>query len=333
MDCVENQVVLGVDFGSTKIQIGAITPDGRALSARKFPTCRNSQEESISSLQCAIASFLEGWDGPSPTAIGIGLVGHIDRENGIWVHSMNAKIVEPVPIAQMLKEQFSIPVFIDNDVHCATLAEMILGVGRISRHFILINVGTGVACGIVDDGRLLRGVANSAGEFGHTSAETTGELCPCGFFGCLENIVGGAALIRNAVAVLPNYPESQLNALYKANNLHSNTIFEAAQAGDPLANTITQRAIKALGIGIVNLANLLNPEYIIFAGSVMRNEWFVERVRKFICDNTLVSTLNCIKGISTSSIHVSDVGMYGAACLGFASETGVGTAVRRAAVR
>ena len=143
--------------------------------------------------------------------------------------------------------------------------------------------------------------------------------------------VGGAALIRNAASVLPNYPESALNALYQAKNLHSNTIFEAAQAGDPLANTITQRAVKALGIGTVNLANLLNPEYIIFAGSVMRNAWFVERVRKFICDNTLVATLNCIKGISASSIHVSDVGMYGAACLGFAPSAE--PAVRRAAIR
>ena len=331
MNCAENQVVLGVDFGSTKIQVGAITPDGKALSARKFPTSRNSQEESISSLQGAIASFLEEWDGPSPAAIGIGLVGHIDCDNGIWVHSMNAKISEPVPIVQILEKQFSIPVFIDNDVHCAALAEMVFGVGQISKHFILINVGTGVACVIVDEGRLLRGVANSAGEFGHTSAETGGELCPCGFFGCLENIVGGAALIRNAASVLPNYPESALNALYQAKNLHSNTIFEAAQAGDPLANTITQRAVKALGIGTVNLANLLNPEYIIFAGSVMRNAWFVERVRKFICDNTLVATLNCIKGISASSIHVSDVGMYGAACLGFAPSAE--PAVRRAAIR
>lgn len=63
MNCAENQVVLGVDFGSTKIQVGAITPDGKALSARKFPTSRNSQEESISSLQGAIASFLEEWTG------------------------------------------------------------------------------------------------------------------------------------------------------------------------------------------------------------------------------------------------------------------------------
>ena len=69
MNCAENQVVLGVDFGSTKIQVGAITPDGKALSARKFPTSRNSQEESISSLQGAIASFLEEWDGPSPAAL------------------------------------------------------------------------------------------------------------------------------------------------------------------------------------------------------------------------------------------------------------------------
>lgn len=312
---INQQIVLGVDFGATKIQVGAMTCTGKILSAKKFPTCRNSQEESVTSLQNAISSFLKEWDGQRPDAIGVGLVGDIDWVNGIWVYSMNAKISEPVPIAAMLEKQFSLPVFVDNDVNCAAIAENCFGVGRVSKHFVLINVGTGIACGIVDEGRLVRGVSNSAGELGHNCVESDGSLCSCGYFGCLENIVGGAALIRSAVEMLPDDPESALNALYEEGRLHSNTIFEAAQAGDRLAIAIAHRATKALGIGVVNLANLLNPEYIVFAGSVMRNEWFLEQVRKFVYDNTMVTTLNRIKGITTSFTNVGDVGTYGAGCL------------------
>ena len=307
--------MLGVDFGATKIQVGAITCSGKILAAKKFPTCRNSQKESVASLQNAISSFLKEWDGPPPDAIGIGLVGDIDWINGIWVYSMNAKISEPVPIVSILEKQFSLPVFIDNDVNCATIAENYFGIGRISKHFVLINVGTGIACGIVDNGRLVRGVSNSAGELGHNCVETNGDLCSCGYFGCLESIVGGAALIRSAVTMLPSYPESSLNTPYEEGNLHSNAIFEAARSGDQLAMAIARRATKALGIGVVNLANLLNPEYIVFAGSVMRNEWFLDQVRKFVYDNTMVMTLNYIEGITTSFTNVGDVGTYGAGCL------------------
>lgn len=311
----EHKIVLGVDFGATKIQVGAITCAGEFLSAKKFPTNRNSQEESVASLQNAISSFLKEWDGPTPAAIGVGLVGDIDWINGIWVHSMNAKISDPVPIVEILEQKFSLPVFIDNDVNCAAIAENYFGVGRVSKNFILINVGTGIACGIVDEGRLIRGISNSAGEMGHCCVETDGELCSCGYFGCLENIVGGGALIRSAEKMLPRYPESALNALHSNGELHSNSIFEAAQAGDQLAAAIAKRATKALGIAVVNLVNLLNPEYIVFAGSVMRNEWFLEQIRKFVYDNTMVVVLNHIKGITTSFTNVGDVGTHGAACL------------------
>lgn len=311
------QVVLGVDFGSTKIQVGAVLANGQVEMARKYPVCRHSQEDSISSLQNAISAFLQEWDGPFPVAIGVGLVGHIDREKGIWVHSMNARISEPVPIADMLREQFQVPVFIDNDVHCATLAECYFGIGRISKYFLMINVGTGIGFNAVDNGRIIRGVANGAGEFGHMSVESDGLLCQCGFFGCLENIAGGAALIQQAEQLLPLYPDSSLRPLAGTDALHSESIFQAASQGDPMAMRIARRAVKALGIGIVNLTNLFNPEYIVLAGSVMRNEWYVGHVKKFVYDNTLLATMNCLRGMGPSQLNVSAVGMYGAAALCF----------------
>lgn len=315
MEKSEQRIVLGVDLGSTKIQVGAVTREGEILKTMRFGTFRNTQQETIDSLVNAISGFLDVWEGRHPDAIGIGLVGHIDQVNGIWMHSLNAKISEPVAIASILSERFKAPVYIDNDVNCAALAELCFGIGKTSDHFILVNVGTGVGCGIVDGGRIVRGVSNSAGEMGHMSVETGGDLCPCGFFGCLESIVGGAAIIRSAVSMLPGYPDSALNALHADGNLHSNSIFDAARAGDALAIKITQRCVKALGVGIVNIANLLNPEYVVFTGSVMGNDWFVEQVRKFVSDNLLIFTLNCLKGMVPSFMHVGDVGMYGAACL------------------
>lgn len=315
MEASKERVRLGVDMGATKIRVGAITQDGRALKSARFETLRDSQEETIQSLKDAIDRFLQEWEGARPEAIGVGLVGHVSPANGMWLHSLNAKIYENVPIASILQEQFQLPVSIDNDVNCATLAELYYGVGKVSDYFLVINVGTGIGCGIVDGGRLIRGVSNSAGEAGHMCVESGGDLCKCGFFGCLENIVGGAAIERSVRAMLPSYPQSMLKELEKKKQIHIDKIVDAARRDDPLANKIVRRCIQALGISIVNLANLLNPEYIVLAGSVMSEPWLTNQVRKFVYDNALIETLNYLRGFGTSQMNASNVGMYGAACL------------------
>ncbi len=308
-------IFLGVNYGSANIKIGMVSMEGEIIRPKKYPICVASQKESLTTLDISISDYLGSWEGQRPSAIGIGLTGKLDIDKGIWVSSLNANIKMPVPLAKRLTKRFQLPVYIDNDVHAATLAENYYGIGRITQNYLLINVDAGIAAGIVCDGRLITGSKNSAGEFGHMCVEYNKEPCICGHRGCLEKIASEPELTRQAVEGLPLYPDSALHAAYRENRLNSDAVFTAAQNGDKLALKVAQRVIRALGIGIVNLVNLLNPEHIVFTGSVIRNEWFFEQVRQYVYDSSYIPTLNALLGFSMSSLSTDDLEICGAACL------------------
>lgn len=306
---------LGVDFGSTNLKIGMVTRDGRVFSPRRYPAKKSTRQETVATLENALSDYLNHWEGAAPEAIGLGLVGLLDIQNGIWAHSLNLNIQEPFPIVEHLSGIFQVPIHIDNDVHAATLAESVFGSGRITDHFILINIGTGIAAGIVCNGRLIRGVGNSAGEIGHMCVRHDGPLCSCGHRGCLETIAGGLALINRARSELPLHPESLLHRAQEEDRLYSSSIFDAAVRGDALARTIAGDAVSALGIGIVNMVNTLNPEHVVLTGSVSGHDWFFENVKDYVFKYAYITALRRLAGFSRSEVADGNLGICGAAAL------------------
>lgn len=309
-------VVLGVDVGATKILVGYVGRQGQVHSARRYPMDRVTQESTLASLRSAIAESLPGdWQGPAPVAIGLGLVGQTDPASGIWVRSINLPIRSSVPLGAELHERYGLPVALDNDVHAATLAELRLGTGRGSNDFVYVNVGTGLAAGLVCGGQLVRGAANCAGELGHMVVEHDSELCPCGRRGCLEPIASGGGLIAQVCARLGDYSTSCLRGPALAGTLTSSTIFSAADAGDPLASAVAARAVHALAIALGNLVNLLNPEAIALGGGVCADGWILPRLRAQIAAGALPGARDALRVIQLSPLSVDHVGMLGAAML------------------
>lgn len=317
MDCKTDYCVLGVDVGATKIKVGIVNEEGHIIKSRQYPTVCTDQESTVSSVLGGVSDFMRDLEGNKPSGVGVGLVGYVDEKKGYWVGSMNARISTPEPIAKRLQDLTGIPVYIDNDVHAATCGEMIFGVGRESENFILMSLGTGLAAGIVSGGQLIRGIGNFAGEMGHMLVDTNGEPCSCGHRGCLERISAGAGLINTAIKMLNDYPDSMLNDIYKKGDLHSSSIFDASIRGDELAGKITEKAIVSLGIGVVNVFNLLNPEYIVFAGGVARTLWYIDRVKEYVYAHAAKPAIYTLKDILVSRISTLDVGLLGAACLCF----------------
>jgi glucokinase len=309
-------VVIGVDVGGTKILIGFVDEDGIIHRSRRYPMVRTNQESTLSSIESAVDDFLRmPWDGPAPLAMGLGLVGQTDPATGIWIRAMNLQVYTPVPLGPQLSERYGLPVRIDNDVHAATLTELRLGAGREFGDFIYLNVGTGIACGIVCNGQLVRGAANYAGELGHMVVETDGDWCDqCGRRGCLEPIASGGGMLDHVRAGLVDYPDSLLHEPERSGHLTAGTIFEAADAGDPLAGAVAERAARALGVALVNLLNILNPEIVLLGGGVFRNRWGIARLRAYVAAKALPAAFQSCKGIVPSQF-VDKVGLVGAASL------------------
>jgi glucokinase len=305
-------VVIGVDVGATKILVGAVAQTGKVIVSRRSPINGETQATTLQSIETSIEDFMQDWYGIQPLGIGIGLVGQIDLKTGTWLEAMNLPIKNRVPLRKQLSDRHRIPVWLDNDVHAATLAEMRWGIGTESTDFIYLNVGTGISAGLVFNGRLLRGTENYAGEFGHIVVQPDGPLCPCGRRGCVQAIASGGGMLARVQELLVDFPDS---TLCTTEPLTAHSIFAAAETGDLLAIKISSDAIQALSDALTNLVNLLNPEWIVYGGGTLSDGWLIERVRVNVESGPLLMARKSLKGILPSRLDPDQVGLLGAACL------------------
>ncbi len=182
--------------------------------------------------------------------VGIGISGFVDAARGIELYSPILGWRE-VPLAAPLSQLVGLPVYLENDVNALTLAERWYGAGRAFRNFVCVTVGEGIGAGVVIGGELYRGAAGGAGELGHTTINPDGPRCRCGERGCLEVYASDRFLLSQAKALGYESIE-ELTAV--------------ARDGDRAAQAVFTKMGRALGIGVKNLVNLLNPEAVVLGG-------------------------------------------------------------------
>lgn len=196
--------------------------------------------------------------------IGIAMPGFVDPRNGI-----NHSVAGSVSIAQLIKKQVGINVYIDNDSSVIGLAEQKYGAAGKSNNAMVINIGWGVGLGMILDGQLFRGTNGFAGEFSHIPMFSNNKLCSCGKHGCLETESSLTAIVEKAKSRLQNGELSALsiNAIENENIERSfRVIKDAALKGDKLAVELFSEAGYNIGRGVAILCHLLNPELIVLSG-------------------------------------------------------------------
>jgi glucokinase len=312
----DKNTVMGVDVGGTKILIGLVERHGKVVWARRFPMQAGSSQTTLLSIDRALAEFMQALPaGAAPASMGIGLVGHTDPQAGVWLNSINLHITQPAPLGQLISKQYGLPVALDNDVHAATLAEMRLGAGKGISDFVYLNVGTGIAAGLVVNGELVRGAANYAGELGHWMIEPDGELCACGQRGCLEPIASGGRMLAQVRARLSAGEPSSLSAAAFRPDFDTSAVFRAAEAGDRLAEQVAWRAAQALGMALTGLVNLLNPSLIVYGGGTVRDGWLMQHTGRWVREHAMPVARSALQGIVPSPLNPGQTGLLGAACL------------------
>jgi len=304
--------ILGIDVGGTKILVGLLDENAKIILSQKYPMKRKTQQQASDTIFNAIEDFftlIKSQGYPMPCSIGMGTVGHIDHKNGIWLQSYNIPISVPIPVKEILENKYNIPTKLDNDVRCATLGEYHFGKGKSSSCMIYINVGTGIAAGIVHEGMLIRGADNYAGEIGfmHMNCESKN--------GILEPVASGGGLILEAEKALSIDNNSALAMLRQENKLHSTSIFDEAQKGDKLAITLTNRAVLFLGSAICNLMAIFNPDTIVLGGGVVRDSFFTKQVVEFVDKNSVGESKKALKYFDISDLNPEFIGLIGASSL------------------
>jgi N-acetylglucosamine repressor len=198
--------------------------------------------------------------------VGVAIPGPFFRSEGKIALMTEFPGWERISLEEELSSAFHIPVFFEHDANAGVLAEWWLGPhSRETGTIVYVAAGLGIGAGIVIDGRLFRGTLGVAGEIGHMSIDFDGPKCECGNNGCLEHYCSAIALQREVKKELANFPDSPLQRDHSFE-----AILGAIGAGDDLAVREMHKAAWHLGLGLVNVVNLFNPDVITIGDEMAR---------------------------------------------------------------
>lgn len=188
-------------------------------------------------------------------AVGLPVQGLVSRTGDI-AQSPNLNWRD-IPLRRIVERSVRLPLYIDNNANAAALAERMFGAAVDAVDFIYVESGSGVGCGVFLDGGLYRGADGFAGEFGHTKIYPHGRLCRCGSSGCLSAYASILSIIQRL----------QQKGLAVATPTRASTAATILPLVDqPVVREALGEAGQALGLGLANLINLLNPPLIILGG-------------------------------------------------------------------
>ena len=279
--------VIGLDLGGTNSVFGIVDTRGEikattAIKTGGYETAEAYVDACVEALQ-PILDQVGGLE--TIKAMGIGAPnanyykGTVEfTPNLSWAHDC------VVPLAQMFSDRLSgIPVGLTNDANAAALGEMVYGVARGMKNFIVITLGTGVGSGIVVNGQLLYGHDGFAGELGHVTMVRgeEGRLCGCGRKGCLEAYCSATGVARTARELLQKTDRPSLLREMNPDDITSLDVSIAAGKGDELANEIYAFTGKMLGEACADFAAFSSPEaFIFFGGMTKAGELIMKPIRE-----------------------------------------------------
>ena len=315
--------VIGLDLGGTNSVFGIVDARGEikattAIKTGGYDTAEAFVEASVNALQ-PIIEQVGGID--TIKAMGIGAPngnyysGTIEfAPNLAWAHD------GVVPLAQMFSDKLGgIPVGLTNDANAAAIGEMVYGVARGMKNFIVITLGTGVGSGIVVNGQLLYGCDGFAGELGHVimvrGAE--GRSCGCGRTGCLEAYCSATGVARTARELLAKTERPSLLREMDPEKITSLDVSIAAGKGDELAKEIYEFTGHMLGEACADFAAFSSPEaFIFFGGMVKAGELIMKPIRESYDEHVLKIVRGKAKFL-VSGLDGASAAVLGASAVGW----------------
>ena len=271
-------LIAGIDLGGTNVRIALAekeTPE-RLICHRKVKTPVEAGPEGFLKVVIeGVAECLEELGASKNALAGLGctIPGITDAPNGIAVLVTNLPGWEQYPIRSTLEQAMGVPVAVDNDVNAAALGEYWCGQGKGRHSLVYLTVSTGIAAGIVTEGRLLRGRNHAAGEMGFFMPDP--RLLDQDWMpnGCLELTSAGVGLVRAYKRKKGDLPD----------RFDARDIFEAARQGDQDAREVVDDAANYLAQAVIALAAVIDPELFILSGSIVQHQQqMVDRIQEMV---------------------------------------------------
>jgi glucokinase len=303
--------IIAVDLGGTRVRAARLN---HALEIELRQEMLTEDERGLEATLARIQEMIRAvWptDGTPVAGIGVSAPGPLNPMTGVVVMPPNLKGWHNVPLGTILRDTFDVPVYIGNDANVAGLAETVMGVARGCRHVVFITVSTGIGSGMIIDGKMLLGKVGLAAEAGHIIMVVDDRVTSW------EKEAAGPALARKARArveagepsIIPDLVHGQLDDITGA------TVGRAAQQGDSLALDIVREGGRIVGLGLVSLLHLFNPEIVVIGGGVSNlGELLFAPMREAIRANCIDSSYWQDLRIERAALG-ENVSIIGAACL------------------
>ena len=251
-------MLIGIDWGGTKIEGVAMTPEGAELARLRVATPRHDYPGCIARIVAMIAA-LEAQTGQHGS-IGIGIPGSLEPVSRLGKGASSTWLLGQ-PVEADLKKAIARPIRVENDADCFAASEATDGAGAGYDVVYAVILGSGAGAGIAVGGRAHHGPNNSGGEWGHNplpfpdTSEIPGQACYCGRHGCLETWISGRAF------------EGQFTA-HTGQTLKARQIIDLKRTGDRLANMLWDRYIDRVARGLATVVNSLDPDVFVMGGGM-----------------------------------------------------------------
>ena len=317
-------LVLAIDLGGTKIITAIVSNNGQLMAQERCPTLADEGPQSVINRLLAAVDYILNLKHMEPShlaSISIAAAGGIDLERGLVTSSPHLPGWHNVPLRDIVRDRYKVKTFLLNDASAAALGELRFGAGRGINNLILLTVGTGIGGGIIIDGKLYNGPSGSAGEIGHMTIDVNGPPCTCGNIGCLETLVSGTAITREARKRIAQGEGSSLVEMVagKLEAITAEEIGAAARSGDSLALDIINEAATYLGVGMVNLVNIFNPEMIVVGGGMAKlGELLLDPARRVMKERAFQISAQAVRIVPAEL--GDEAGICGAAVFAFEQE-------------
>jgi glucokinase len=254
--------IIGVDLGGTRIRVARLDSSLNILERREIPTLADQGHASIIARMIDLIRDLLPPEGV--VGIGVSSPGPLNPITGVIVAPPNLTGWKDVPLAQTLREAFSLPVYVGKDANVAMLAEAARGAARGFRHAVYVTLSTGIGGGVLVNGRLLLGLDGFAAELGHMVLVVDGRVSSVEKEACGLAIAQHARdhIARGAATIMRDVVGDDLA------RLDSKMVGQAAAQGDAVALEIVRRAGWIIGLGMVSILHTFNPEIVITGGGL-----------------------------------------------------------------
>jgi glucokinase len=262
-----NEAIIAVDLGGTRVRAARLDRELHVLARNETLTeDKRGLDATLDRIKEIIRSV---WPKDDTVVMGIGISapGPLNPMTGVVVAPPNLKGWHNVPLGDILRAEFGVPVYVGNDANVAGLAEAVLGAARGYRHVIFLTISTGIGSGMIIDGKMLLGSVGLGAEAGHIIMVVGDRVST------LEKEAAGPALARKARVRIEAGEKTRIEEMVNGDldNITGATVGNAALEGDAVALDIVRTAGRVIGLGIVSLLHLFNPEIVVLGGGVSNN--------------------------------------------------------------